>query len=80
MVCREQTKVASDKSSMAGRALQARGATVVVACPDNDTCAHTMTSLAAGFRPADGAWTVSAPPVTGREFVPHVAALLNVVE
>jgi NAD(P)-dependent dehydrogenase (short-subunit alcohol dehydrogenase family) len=31
----------------------------VVACPDKDTCAHTMTTLAADFTPADGAWAVT---------------------
>ncbi len=41
------------------RVLQAKGATVVVACPDKDTCAHAMTTLAADFTPADGAWAVT---------------------
>lgn len=45
------------------RALQAKGATVVVACPDKDTCAQTMITLAADFTPADGAWAVSVAAV-----------------
>ena len=41
------------------RALQALGATVVMACPDRDTCARTTTALAAHFTPADGAWALT---------------------
>jgi hypothetical protein len=48
------------------RALQAKGATVVVACPDKDTCAQTMTTLAAAFTPADGAWAVIVAAVARR--------------
>ena len=41
------------------RALQAMGATVVMGCPDRDTCASLMTRLAEDFIPASGAWTVT---------------------
>jgi hypothetical protein len=41
------------------RALQALGATVVMACPDRDTCARKTTALAAHFTPADGAWAIT---------------------
>jgi len=41
------------------RALQALGATVVMACPNRDTCARTTTALAGDFTPADGAWALT---------------------
>ena len=41
------------------RALQGLGSSVVLACPDQDSCARSMESLASGFTPATGAWTVT---------------------
>ena len=41
------------------RALQGLGSSVVMACPDQDSCARSMESLASGFTPATGAWTVT---------------------